>query len=68
MKKGNKEIVSLSLNPEVLELLDNYRINKGMSRSNALELLIRSCAGKISVKLSNGELFKVLPLEEEFNV
>ncbi len=65
MRKGNKEIVSLSLSPEVLNLLDNYRLNKGMTRSNALEYLIKSCAGKVTYNL-NGETFKLMPLEEEF--
>lgn len=66
MRKGNKEIVSLSISPEVLELLDSYRVNKGMTRSNALEYLIKSCAGKVTYNL-NGETFKLLPLEEEFS-
>lgn len=65
MRKGNKEIISLSLAPEVLDLLDAYRVNKGMTRSNALEYLIKSCAGKVTYNLK-GETFKLLPLEEEF--
>ena len=52
MRKGNKEIVSLSISPEVLELLDAYRLNKGMTRSNALEYLIKSCAGKVTYNLN----------------
>lgn len=65
MKKGNKEIVSLSLGPEVLEMLDNYALNNGMNRSFALEHLIKLCAGKYKYNI-NGQICKAMPSEDEF--
>lgn len=64
--KGNKEIVSLSLDPEVLQLLDNYAKNRDIpSRSMALSILLKSAAGKIKMKVKDTEI-TVLPLRSDF--
>lgn len=64
--KGNKEIVSLSLDPEVLQLLDNYAKNREIpSRSMALSILLKSAAGKIKMNIKGSE-FTLFPLASDF--
>lgn len=64
--KGNKEIVSLSLDPEVLQLLDNYMKNMELpSRSMALSILIKSAAGKIKMRMKDKE-YTLQPLKSDF--
>jgi len=64
--KGNKEIISLSLDPEVLQLLDNYAANRDIpGRSMALSILLKSCAGKIKMKVKDTEI-TLFPLTSDF--
>lgn len=41
MKKGNKEIVSLSLKPETLNCIDAFCSDYGMTKSQAIDFIMR---------------------------
>lgn len=42
MKKGNKEIISVSINSNILTSLDKLRSGNTMSRSQIIELILKS--------------------------